>query len=370
VAEYELWLATDRGIWLQTLSSVLDFTYTYRVNHTGSMSMTLPSSVDESLFERDGLIYIWRHSAGKSLFFPYFIDRKRPFTRNDHHYIEIHGVGPNAILDWRLVAYYAGEANAVGTAVEADDLMKDIFNTNFISVAAFDAGEDTTERQWTEHLSVQGDLTAGPQITKAFAWRSVLATLQELSDESRERGTQVWFEMAVSSVTRTDIQFKFRTMTGQPGADLTSLGVVFSEGRGNLRNAYLEYDYSEERTYVYGLGEGEEDGRNIQVASDTDRINESYWGRKEDKINAVMQTTNNGVEGEARTRLESKRPLIRAGGEALDTATFRLGVDWKPGDKVRAKYGTREFDAIIPVLSVSVASNGKEDIIARLEYVS
>jgi hypothetical protein len=248
--------------------------------------------------------------------------------------------------------------------------MKDIFNTNYISVAAFEGGADTTERQWTEHLSVQGDHTAGPQVTKAFAWRNVLTVLQELSDESRERGTQVWFEVAVSSVTRTDIQFEFRTMTGQPGADLTNLGVVFSEDRGNLRFAYLEYDYSDEQTYVYGLGMGEEDLRNVQTASDTDRVNQSYWGRKEGKIQAIMQTTDNGVEGEARARLESKRPIIRAGGEALDTAAFRLGVDWRPGDKVRAKYREVEFDAIIPFLNVTVDSTGKEDIIARLEYVN
>ena len=369
MARYELWLASDRGVWISSLSSVRDFTYTYRVNYPGSMTMTLPGSFDASLIRRDRLVYIWRYGDGKSLFFPYFIDRCQPFTRNDHRYLEIHGVGPNAILDWRIVAYYAGNAKATGTAIEADDLMKDIFNENYLNCTHYHTGAADDDREWAELLSVQADLTAGPQVTKAFAWRNVLAVLQELSEESRQRGTQVWFEMAVSSATRTGISFEFRTMTGQPGADLTNRGVVFSEERGNLRNAYLEYDHTEERTYVYGLGEGEEDNRNIQVASSDARINASYWGRKEDKINAMMQTTNNGVEGEARQRLEQKRPITRAGGDALDTAAFRLGVDWKPGDKVRAKYGTQEFDAIIPVLNVSVASNGKENIIARLEYV-
>jgi hypothetical protein len=332
--------------------------------------MTLPSSFDTSLLERDQFVYIWRHSEGQSLFFPFFVSSWRPFTRNDQRYLKVQGVGPNAILDWRVVAYYAGAANATLTAVEADDGMKDIFDTSFLTCTLFGGGADD-DREWSEHLSVQGDLTAGQQITKAFAWRNVLAVMQELGEESKDRGTQVWFEVAVASVTRSDIQFEFRTSTGQPvgGRDLTSLGVVFSESRGNLRNAYLEYDHSDERTYVYGLGEGEEDARNIQTASDTDRINQSYWGRKEDKINAMMQTTNAGVEGEARARLESKRPIIRAGGEAIDTSAFRLGVDWKPGDKVRASYQGQEFDAIIPVLTVSVASNGKEDIIARLEYV-
>jgi hypothetical protein len=369
MARYELWLSTDQGVWLESLSTIVELNYTWRVNHPGSMTLTLPASFDESLIERDRIVHIWRHSGGTSLHFPYFIDRNRPFTRNDKHQIAVHGAGPNVILDWREVAYYAGDANATLTAVEADDGMKDIFNKNFISVTAFDVGEDTTQRQWTEHCSVQGDLTAGPQITKAFAWRNVLSVMQELSEESKDRGTQVWFEMAVASVTRTDIQFEFRTTTGQPGSDLTGLGVVFSEDRGNLRDAYLEYDWSEERTYIYGLGESEEDDRNVQTASDTTRINQSYWGRKESKINAVMQTTNAGVEGEARAKLEASRPIIRAGGQALDTEAFRLGVDWKPGDKVRVKYRDIEFDAIIPVLNVSVASNGKENIEARLEFV-
>jgi hypothetical protein len=369
MARYELWLASDRGVYLQTISTVLDFSYTYHVNNVGSMSMTLPGSFDIGLIARDRLVYIWRHSEGRSLFFPYFIDRWQPFTRDDHRYLEVHGVGPNAILDWREVAYYAGDANATMTAIEADDGMKDIFNLNYLNVAAFDAGEDTTERQWTEHLSVQGDLTAGPAITKRFAWRRVLDVLQEISEDTRQQGNQVWFGMAVASVTRTDIQFEFRTMTNQPGSDLTGLGVVFSEERGNLRNAYIEYDYGDERTYIYGLGMGEEDDRNVQTVSDAVRIGQSYWGRKEDKINAIMQTADNGVLSEARTRLESKRPIIRAGGEALDTQAFRLGVDWKPGDKVRAKYVDTEFDAIIPVLNVSVSGNGKEDIVARLEYV-
>jgi hypothetical protein len=368
---YELSLSTDRGVWICPISTALDFSYTYRVNHLGSLTMTLPASFDADLIQRDRLIYIWRHSEGKSLFFPYFITRKRPYTRNDRHYLEVHGVGPNTILDWRIVAYYEASANATGDAIECDDLMKDIFGTNFLTCTLYDTGAADNDREWAEHLSVQGDNTAGPPITKSFDWRNVLAILQELSDESRELGTQVWFEMAVASVTRTDIQLQFRTMTGQPGTDLTGLGVRFAEERGNLRDAYLEYDWSEERTYVYGLGRGETDNRNIQPASDTTRIGESYWGRKEDKASAIMQEEDDdiGVAGEARSRLNEQRPIIRAGGQALDTSAFRLGVDWKPGDKVRVKYRGIEFDAIIPVLNVHVGSDGKEDIQARLEYV-
>lgn len=368
--DYQIYLTTDRGGRLATLVPVGSFSYGWAANDITECVLNLSRTFDPDFLQRDRMIQIWRQFGERTFVFPYFIYRWRRFTQQGSHRLRVWGYSPNIILRWREVAYYVGSNQGSASAEEADDLMKRIFDENFLTCLHYSTGAADNDREWSEMLSVQANATAGPQITREFGWRDVLTIMQEISEESDNQGTHVWFDVAVKAVDQSSISFEFRTKTDQPGADLTSLGVVFSEGYKNLKNGYLDYDYGDEKTYVYGLGQGPENNRIVSVSEATGRRDQSYWGRKEAKIHAGLQKVSTaGVASEANAKLAASRPRIAAGGEVVSTDAFSFGHDWGPGDKVRVLYEGEKFDAILRAGAIQVQRK-HERIQARLEYVS
>lgn len=374
-ARYEIWFTDDTGKRLAQLSkrALIDdatwFAATKTVNDLGAMAMGLPWSFDRNLLKRDNMIQIWREPIGGrlSLLQAYFINRFRVAIERGEKTVTVWGAGGNVILWWRRVAYFNKETDADIEAIEADNAMKDIVDTNLVTVTAFEAGADTTARQWPA-VSVQADLTNGPAVTKRAAWKNVLQACQELAAASKEEGTEVWFEM-FPVLGSDSISFNFRTFTGQPGQDLTGLGVVFAADKGTLSSVSLEYDYTNEYTYVYSLGQGQDSNRNVQVASDSDRIGASAWGRKEFAVNSTIEEDDAGTSDVAESALFAGRPLIRFVATPVDTEQFRFGRDWNFGDKVTARFENREFDCIIRTVQIAMR-NQEETVTARLGFES
>lgn len=374
-ARYEIWFTDALGVRLAQLSGralandALWFVCTKTANNLGALQMGLPWSFDRTLLKRDNMIQIWRAPTGGrlSMFQAYFINVDETAIAPGSKTVTVWGVGPNSILDWRTVAYFNNTSQTTVTAKEADDAMKDIVRDNLVSVTAFEAGADTTDRQWST-VSVQDDLALGPQITNQYAWRNAIELLQDMSADSQSKGNQVWFEMA-PILGSNSLNFQFRTSTGQPGKDLTSAGVVFSVDKGTLKSASLEYDYTQEITYVYALGQGEDSDRNVQIASDPARIGQSFYGRKEIVVNATIIDGDDdaGVQSAADAALFDGRPRIRFSAQPADTEQFRFGRDWNQGDKVTARFENREFDTIVKTVQISVRSQ-QETIAARLEF--
>lgn len=372
---YEIWFTDSSGVRLaqlnkrMLLSDVLSFSCTKTANDLGALQMRLPESFDRNLLKRDNMIQIWRAPTGGrlSMFQAYFINRYRFAISRGEETVEVWGVGPSILLDWRRVAYFGGETQTDVQGVEADDLMKQVVRDNLVTVTAFEVGADTTEREWAT-VSVQGDLTLGPQLHKFFAWRQVIEVLQDASGDSQAKGNQVWFEM-VPILGTNSISFEFRTSIGQPGQDLTGAGVVFSADKGTLRDVSLEYDYTQERTYVYSLGQGEGSDRNVQVASDATRIGESLYGRKETVANATIDENDDSVQSAADAELYAGRPRIRFSATPQDTDGFRFGRDWNFGDKMIAKFENREFIVIAKTVRIAMR-NQQETVATRLEFES
>lgn len=374
-AGYEIWFTDDSGARLAQLSGkallddALSFSATKTVNDIGALALYLPWSFDRNLLRSDNMVQIWRAPAGGrlSMFQAYFVNRWETAIARGVKTIALWGAGPNSLLSRRHVVYFNNEASSMIDAVEADDAMKDIVSSNLVTATAFEAGADTTARQWST-VTVQGDLTAGPALTGQYAWQNVLDVLQAMSADSESKGTHVWFEM-VPILGSNSISFQFRTYTGQPGNDLTNLGVVFSADKGTLSSVSLEYDYTDEATYIYSLGQGEDSDRNVQTASDAIRIGESLYGRKEAVVNATISEDDAGVQSSADSGLFDGRPRIRFSATPMDTEQFRFGRDWNFGDKVRSRFENREFDSIVKTVMLSVR-NQEETISTRLEYES
>jgi hypothetical protein len=274
---------------------------------------------------------------------------------------------PLYLMFRRIIAAYAGQTQS-SKADYADDLMKEIVREAILDTA--EPTPDAGTRAWA-NLSIQADASAGPIISKAFAWRRLLAldasgVLPDLSRMAKEAGTEVFFDIVPDSITSKQITFQFRTYTGQPGRDV-SADVVFAEDYGNLKEPFLEFDYTEEENYIYAGGQGAGPARNLQQVYDSARYGISIWNRNEGFADARNQTTDDGVREAGRNRLEDGAPVIRFGGAPQDTAQTRFGKDWDFGDKVTGRYQGFELPTIVRAAVITVDENKQEKIDARFD---
>lgn len=362
---YELYLTTDTGQRLTLLDNVVWFSATRLANGIGSFSMSLPQSFDTNLLTPDRMVQVWRAPEGGrlSLWRVYFVRKWRFMTQDSRQVLLIWGRDGNDLLRRRIVAAFTDEAQSEKTDF-ADDMMKEVVTESLADGVA--PVPDAGTRAWAG-LSVQADLGAGPTLTRSFAWQRLSRLMPAIGQAAREAGTEVFFDVVPAIVGSDSISFQFRTYTGQPGVDRTGLGVVFDQERGNLKNPYLEFDYTNEVNYVYSGGQGQESEREVQQVYDAARYNASQWNRCEGFINASSQALPDAVREMGRSAVEAGRPRRRFGAEPVDTEGTRFGRDWDHGDKVRARYRGYEFDTIIRVTNVTVR-DGRETVTARLEY--
>ena len=224
-----------------------------------------------------------------------------------------------------------------------------------------------TDRNWAR-LSIAADLTIGPALTMEFEWQNVLQVLQDINEASRAAGTEVFFDVITTNASDGTTNFIFRTVTGQPGWDITGLDQHFGPKLGNLRTPFYEEDRRDEVNVVYGLGNGEGEDRVQSEQEDAVRSAASIWNRCEGYAYGFADT-DNAVREAARTELETGRPDISFGGEVIDVAAFRYGLNWEWGDKVTAKYKGKQFACIIRAVALDWESEtGEERIQARLDY--
>jgi len=367
---YELWLTDDRGMRIADrrgrtmLDGFLNFTASRIANDVGSLTLALPATFDTGLLRPDRMVQVWRGPVGGrlALWRVYLVRWWRLETRGRQEMITIGGRDTIDLLRRRIVAAYAGSDEASKSG-HADDMMKEVVSE--MVADGVDPTPTAGSRVWGD-LHVQGDLGVGPELSKSFAFKEVLETVQAIAKAAREAGTEVFFDVVPDVVTSSSISFEFRTTTRQPGRDVSG-SVVFDQARGNLADPFLKYDYSDAVNYVYALGQGQEDNRNVQQVYDADRYGVSQWARCEGKVE-VQSDTDNVIREGGRAALADGRPRRQFGGVPLDTRGTRFGRDWDFGYKVRARYRGEEFDAIVRSVVLSVNGKGEETVQARLEY--
>jgi hypothetical protein len=366
---YEIYLTTDTGVRLAALDNFISLECSRVASSIGSFGMYLPLSFNPDLIAPDRQIQVWRQPDGGRLgLWRVYLLRKWKFsTQDSDQMLEIAGPDMNDLLRRRIVAAFAGSAQA-GKTDFADDMMKEIVTQSIADGVAPVPAAGT--RVWS-NLSIAADLGDGPTITRSFPWEKLLTAsnngvLPQLAKAAREAGTEVFFDIVPNVVSSNSITFQFQTFTGQPGQDVSDR-VTFDQADGNMKNPSLEYDYTEEENYIYAGGQGEESDRNIQQVYDSTRYGQSIWGRCEGFADARNQSTDNGVISAGNTHLEEGRSRIRFTAQPLDTTGTRFGIDWDFGYQVGARYLNRQFNSIIRAVSIVVNENG-EEIRARLDY--
>lgn len=366
---YELWMTTDRGERIAQLDYSLGFSASITTNGIGRLTLSLPATFDTTLLAVDRMIQVWRQPTGGalSLWRPYFLRRWKFATQTNGETLTLYGADPNELLTRRIVAAYSGSAQASKTDY-ADDMMKAIVTESLSNAIAPIPTAGT--RVWG-NLSVADDWSQAPSIHDAFAFEYLLRNsggglLADISKAAKIAGGEVFFDVGVKTATSNSISFEFATKMGQPGADVSNR-VIFDQVNDNLRNASLDFDYSDEVTYVYGGGQGEGTARVIQQAYDSTRYGASIWNRREAMADARNQPTAAGVLSAARTVLDAGKPQLRFGGMPIDTQGTRFGIDWNYGDRVTASYRGYTFTAIIRMVNITVDSDGEEVITARFD---
>ncbi len=368
MANHEIWLTTPTGARIANLSDNLGGYFSRIANKRGPCMLRLPGSFKwQTLLAPDRMIQFWRQPQGRamSLFRIYFIGAWEPATDEEGDtVITVWGFDANDLLYRRIVAAYEGSANATATAVEADDLMKDIAANMILDNIAPtpDAGTRALSL-----LSIQGDLTAGPQLTRSFEWDKVIEELVEISEASKTAGTEVFFDISESNITSTSIAFEFRTKTGQPGQDVSDR-VVFSQANKSLTEPRLLIDYRNGVNYAYGVGQGDGIDAEVQQVYDATLYGASIWARREGYAYAGGEEDPNGVREVARALVAEGRPDRTFSAKTVDRDGTRFGRDYTWGDKVRAKAFGEEFDCIIRKTVIYIDQDGKERIDQRLEY--
>jgi hypothetical protein len=284
------------------------------------------------------------------------------------------GYDANHLMTRRIVKGYAESTQAKMTDY-ADDMMKAVVTDSLedgdaptFAVATYGT------RAWGD-LSVGADLSKGPSIDLAFAWRQVFTlsgggVLAQIAQAARENGTEVFWAVVENTVSTSGVTYQFKTNVNQPRRDLTTGNgkVVFDADSGTLQDWALTYDYSEEVNSVYALGQGDETNRNVQNLYDETRAKRSYWGRCEGTVEARQMETDAAVQDAGYDALSEGRPRIKLTGTPVSRAGTEYGRNYDVGDKVLALAKGKQFEAIVWSAVVSQDEDGRVSETCRLEY--
>lgn len=369
MADFQALLRSATGAQRDDLSDFFSLKYSLVEMGLGILEWTGPALHDPSLFIVDDVIVDQRLDVARRVATgPFLLEGEATWfiqtgqqlqgQERQTHLVAVHA---NDLLRRHIVAYAAGSAQADKAAMAADNAMKDVVDENYGAAAT-----DVT-RSLAAYLSIQGDLSAGASIAKAFARRIVLNVLQEYARASAAAGTYLSFDTVVVGGG-----LQFRTYTGQRGSDHRLVTgrppLNIGPGFGNILNAKITFDHQPEVTYVYAGGLGVEAARVIGTASDATRIAASPFNRREQFIDSRTTDDPTQLADEADAALRAGIPRVTVTGELQDTSGFIYGRDYAWGDYLTLQVGG--FAAACRLSSVTVSlERGREGIQESLTAV-
>lgn len=367
-ASYEVHLHNDLGKRLIILSQPLISLDSVRmVNTVGTLTLKLPYGVlDPAFLSVDYQILVWRSINGTARFLMhqtlYYIQSWTHTNNAGDRQTTIECVDALDVLRRRLIAYYAGTAQAQKAAAPADNLMKAFVRENLASTASDYAGS-TARGLSASGFTVEADLSLGASLTKAAAWRNLYDVLRELADSSRTGGTWLAFDLIV----RIGFGLEFRVFAGQRGIDRRSgsNALVLSEAAGTLINVSVTTDYSDLATTVYAGGPGEQSDRIISSASNALLVRTNV-GRREEFTTAYQGTSLGYVTNEAEAALALRRPRRTFTADIQETTRTVYDRDVGFGDYVKAEGFGITVDARLDGVRTVLDSSGLETITVAL----
>jgi hypothetical protein len=361
--EYSLKLFDPRGRMItDNLTGFSTMELALKVNEVGSLALNLPSQYPLWWFGRDYRIEVWRSIDENPAYLEgdtQFLIRKINLSNSGgSRDLSISAFDLKHLLKRRIVAYDAASVYA-DKSDYADDMMKEIISENY-GLGCIDGDRDISD--W---LDIQADFGLAFPVEKAFSRREVLLVCQELCQMSYENGIYCAFDIVRISPSKCE----FRTYINQRGMDHTKLSpkpLIFGyKYRNFVNDEYLD-DGTEEATFIYAGGQGEEASRVIETAQDDERISVSPFGRIEHFIDARNAKLAATVQDEAETELRARLPKHKISGDIADTDACRYGLNYKFGDRTTIETDEASMDAFVNSVQISV-SNGAERIKIGME---
>lgn len=351
--KYQVVVKTDTGTPLYILTQFSSLAAGRMDRSIMPLEITMPQDNElypVGTFKKDMILELWREQNetmvldGETC---YFLRDVRYYRDGSKDMLYLKAYDSLYIIDGREVEYDAGEAEASKTGV-ACDVIKEIIDENFVSDTV-----DTTRNLSASYFTVDADDGAGETVTKAFSRQYVYSTIQALCNQSREAGTWVTFDVVYSG----SLPLVFKTYSEQRGNDLTGQ-LLLSADAGNIANPTIDFDWTNEFTVCYVAGKGTEDDRVVGSATNTDRLNESIWSRREFITENFQLEVEASLDAEAEGYLDKYSPKIIFSGDIVETEGTQYGIDWNYGDKVRAEYLGYEFDCRVLGYEIKYKDSG------------
>lgn len=357
MASYQIRYHDPYGNLLEVWREITRLELVRKENEVGILTLTMPRNVDKSILRADARLEVWRTVGASTK----LVGQTAWFLEDweiNAQTMTLYAYDANWLLEGRITAYASGTTNVSFTTCAADNVMKAVVRSNLTTDAI-------AARDISTWLAVDPDFTLGQETTVSVSRRNVMRVLQQLAEDSRERGTYLAFD--TEYVDAKSLIFKtYTTCRGVNHGRNSGNPVVLSEWRKNLEDAtYIERHYKE-RTYVYAGGQGTEESRMVEEAEDTTRSGRSPFGRREAWVDARMSSTSDSLLSEAKAELELNQPEIMLTGRIVETPGTQFGINYDFGDIVVAEFEGYSFDAHVDTLHI-IYEGGNERIDNRIK---
>lgn len=378
VANYTIYIGNQLGQRFGVISTFTDITINMRLNgpHTCFIHFPLKDGMGNEFnlnwLGEDHWIEVWRKSNDSTATMvgdaPFLIEYwELEETAQHGTVIGLRCYSAAVIMTWPNVAYASGTSQAKKTDY-LDDMILEIADEN-LGASATD-----TDRDMSSYITTEAEASAAPSASKSFSRRRLSDILTGLCNLSAKNGTRLYWDVVLPSPSNVSTRtLELRTYTGQRGnarGNDVDNPLIFSIGRGNLESVKVGFSYEEAVNYAYGLGHGRYEMRNVQTASDTDRIDNSIWGRIKEGNRQASHTSNLDaeVQAEAEELIRERRPRQIVEAKITDTPGSRFGVHYNHGDLVLVEAFGKRYEAMLSPLTIRYA-NGQEsiDFRARIE---
>lgn len=275
-----------------------------------------------------------------------------------------YSIGYLDLLRRRIIANYADTAYTEKSGA-VETCMKEFVNEN--------AGAGATNPPRlidgvTAGLTVEADLGRGSTWAGAKAYRGLLDVLQEMSTDVGDMFFDVLGITPGTFIFRTypDVRGTDRRLYNIDGATgLNEAGnapVTFSVELGNVASAALSMNTSDEVNIVFGLGQGEESSRMVEIATDPTSIALSPWNQSEISRNATSEVLPAGVLAIANSQLKELGAVTSFSFDVLQIHSTIYGRDFTWGDYVTALYEDYSAHKFITGVIITVDEQSLETV--------
>lgn len=319
-----------------------------------SCEIKIPANfINLSRLEPDHLIEIWRYHSithfdidSQTVYFlrTWYVE----IDKDGKEILVLIGLDALYLLTSRINAYYDGHSFASYDTYARYALALAV-HRNMRSTA-----EDADRIIDGAYFATETGVTSGATITKDCAWQELPSLLNEIVNQSRDKGYWITYDIVYNGT----LPLIFTTFAEQRGVDLTDK-IELSPENKNVAEPKLIFDYSGEVTASYLLAGGEGIAR-IVGRADSSRVAVNPFSRREGKKENTQITLQTSADNEAQELLDKHRGKVYFSGKIVQTKSMRYGIDWNYGDKIRASWKGINFDCRVLSYEINYSSEADE----------